>query len=112
MLKILLRTLVILLVTLLVAGGLYLLVENGNASSAAFGPEPQFDNRTTTGERQSPPDGFSGRGEHGGEGEFSLGRGLGGMFGTLLKMGVITLLVLLAQKLLTKTPRPVQTGSA
>jgi hypothetical protein len=106
------RILIILLVTALVAGGLYALVQSSGANSSATAPEPRFSNQPT-GQRQSPPEGFRERGgDHGGESEFSLGRGLAGMLGTFLKMSVVTLLVLLVQKMLTKSPRQTQSGSA
>jgi len=111
MFKIIGRILIILLVIGLVTGGLYALIQSSSANSSTAAPDPRFENQPT-GQRQAPPGGFRERGDHGGEGEFSLGRGLGGVFGTLLKIGVVTLLVLLVQKLLSKSPRSTQSGSA
>jgi hypothetical protein len=101
MFKIIGRILVILLVAALVAGGLYAFVQNGSTSNTAFTPDRQFASRNTTG-TSAPPDRFR---ERESEGEFSLGRGLGGMLVTLLKIGVIAVIVLLAQKALAKNPR-------
>jgi hypothetical protein len=101
MLKISARILIILFVTALLAGGMYALVQFSGATAAAAGPDPRLDGE----QRLPPPEGFRERdGERGGEGDFSLGRGLAGVLGTLLKIGVVTLLVLGAQKLLNKTP--------
>jgi hypothetical protein len=108
MFKIIGRILVILLVAVIVAGGLYALVQNGSASSTTLAPDRQFTSRNTNGV-SAPPDGSR---EHESEGEFSLGRGLGGVLGTLLKMGIVTLLVFLVQKMLAKSPRQTQSRSA
>jgi hypothetical protein len=92
------RIMIILLVAAIVAGGLYALVQNGSASSTAFTPDRQFANRNTTG-TSAPPEQFR---EHESEGGFSLGRGLGGILVTALQIGVITVLVLQAQRVLAK----------
>jgi hypothetical protein len=106
------QILIILLVAALVAGGLYALVQSSGVNSSAVTPDLRFENQLT-GQRQPPPEGFRERGgDHDGEGEFSLGRGLAGVLGTLLKIGVVTLLVLLVQKMLARSPRQTQSGSA
>lgn len=103
MLKILGRIVVILLVTGLLTGGLYLLVEQTGLGSSDLASETHFE-----GERPARPEGLEGehaeRGGHG-ESEFSLSRGLGEVAVTLVKFGVVTMLVLALQKLLSKAPR-------
>lgn len=102
MFKIIFRILVILLVAALVSGGLYALVQYSGASNIAERPERQFENQNS-GQAGSQPNQFR---EHGGEhNAFSLGRGLFGVLGSLLKMGVIVFIVLQVQKLLAKKPR-------
>lgn len=101
MLKTLGRILMIILVTGVLAGGIYLLVERTSLNSSAFSPEARFEGQAT-GARPAPPEGFDR--EHG-EGEFSLTRGLGEVVVTLVKFGVVTMLVLALQKLLSKTSR-------
>lgn len=90
------KILVILLVTALIAGGLYALVQGTGANAAAGGA--QF-------ERQNPS-GSAGRlegfREHDGGGEASMSRGMGGLLVTLLQIGAITFVVLQIQKALTK----------
>jgi hypothetical protein len=113
MFKIISRILVILLVAAIVSGGLYALVQSGSAGSTeTFPPDRQFEGRTFDRNPDgtiTPPDRFR---EHESESEFSIGHGLAGMLGTLLKIGVVTLLVLLVQKMLAKSPRRAQSGSA
>ncbi len=104
MLKILGRLSVIILVTVLLAAGLYALVQATSQNSSALAPETRIEGQTT-GERPAPPEGFDREGGERGEGEFSLTRGLGGIAVTLVKFGVVTMLVLALQKLLSKTPR-------
>jgi len=101
------KILVILLVTALVAAGIYALVQAGSANSAAQGR--QFDGRNTGG--LARPEGFR-DGDRGREGGATAGRGLGGLLVTLLQIGAITFIVVQVQKLLTKpsqrnTPEPV-----
>jgi hypothetical protein len=105
MLKILGRLSVIILVTVLLAAGLYALVQVTSQSSSALAPGTQIEGQTT-GTRPAPPEGFDREG--GEKGEFSLTRGLGGVAVTLVKFGVVTMLVLALQKLLSKTPRTVR----
>lgn len=102
------KIIVILLVAALVAGGVYALVQAGSANDTTVSPRDQFKSRETNG-TFVPPDGFR---EHDSEGEFSLGRGLGGLLVTLLKVGVITLIITQLQRVLSKVPRPTIPGSA
>ena len=106
MFKIIGRIIVILLVAALVAGGLYALVQNGSTNGTAFASGRQFQSRNTNGTFVSR-DQF---GERGGEGGFSLGRGLGGTLVTLLEIGAITLIVIQVQKVLAKSPRRTISG--
>lgn len=101
MFKIIGRILVILLVTALVAGGLYALVQSGSSTSTAFASARQFQSSGANG-TLVPREQF---GERGGEGRFSLGRGLAGTLVTLLEIGVIALIVIQVQKVLAKPPR-------
>jgi hypothetical protein len=97
MFKVIGRILTILLVAVIVAGGLYFLVQNGSSNSTAFAPDRQFQVRTinrTLGGTFAPPDGFR---EHDSEGNFSFGRGMFEMVGTLLKIGVVALVVIAVQ---------------
>ena len=98
MIKTIGRILVILLVTALVAGGLYALVQGSSANSASASVGRQFDNRTLT----AANPGRQGEREHGFGGGASVGRGLGGLLVTLLQIGAITFIVLQVQKLLSK----------
>lgn len=112
MFKIIGRILIILLVTAIVAGGIYLLVQNGSSNSTAFTPNNQFGGRTfdrNPSGNLAPPAGFRERGH---DGEFSIGHGIGGLFGTLLKIGVIVALVLLVQNGLASLKSRRVTGSA
>jgi hypothetical protein len=102
------RISVILLVAALVAVGVYALVQTGNTNSTSFTPDRQFESHNTNG-TSIPRDQF---GERGGEGGFSLGRGLGGALATLLKIGAIAFIVIQVQKALAKSPRPTRSGSA
>lgn len=98
MFKIIGRILTILLVAAIVAGGIYLLVQNGSSNTLASALEQQFESRSfdrNPNGNFAPPNGFRERGH---DGEFSIGHGIGGVIGTVLKMGVIVLLVLLVQK--------------
>jgi hypothetical protein len=98
------RILIILLVTALVAGGLYALVQSSGVNSSAVTPDLRFENQPT--QRQPPLEGFRERGgDQGGEGEFSLGRGLGGTLVTLLKICAVAFIVILVQKVLAKPSR-------
>ena len=101
MFKIIGRILVILLVAALVAGGLYALVQNGSTNNTAFASTRQFQSGGTNG-TFVPREQF---GERGGEGRFSLGRGLVGTLVTLLEIGVIAFIVIQVQKVLAKPPR-------
>lgn len=112
MFKMIGRILIILLVAAIVAGGIYLLVQNGSSNNTAFAPDRQFQGRTfggTSNGNFASPDGFRGR-DH--EGQFSIGRGIGGLFGTTLKISVIVLLVLLVQNGLASLKSRRATGSA
>ncbi len=106
MFKIIGRILVILLVAAIVAGGLYALIQNGITNSIAFAPGRQFQSGDTHGTSVSR-DQFS---ERDGGGRFSLGRGMGGVWLTLLEIGAITLIVIQVQKVLAKSPRQTISG--
>lgn len=105
MLKIAYRTLVILLAAGLVAGGLYLFVQNGGGSALAIGrghadfpggvAAAQMKER---GQGLTPPDGASLhsnslRGEHDQAGFNLTWRGLSGLLSPLMKIAGITLIV-------------------
>jgi hypothetical protein len=126
MLKTIGKVLAILLVAGLLAAGIYALVQNSSLASAGGFPGREFgENRVrpenlnqgaspntpgspTDGSFASRPErGFRGEHEHG---EFSLGRGLAGMFGQIIKIAVITGIILLAQKLLSRRA-PVKAAS-
>jgi hypothetical protein len=93
------KILVILLVTALVAGVLYAVVQSGNVSGAADRPRLEG---STGNNLPTRPEGFR---EHDGETEASLGRGLGGLLVSLLQIGAITFIVLQIQKALAKSIR-------
>ncbi|MCX6066590.1 MAG: hypothetical protein NT121_12675 [Chloroflexi bacterium] len=102
MFKIIFRIIVILLVAALVSGGLYALVQSSGTNNLAERPEHQFENQNA-GRTGSQPDQFR---EHGEErNAFSFGRGLIGVLGSLLKVGVIVFIVLQVQKMLSKKSR-------
>ena len=124
MLKTIGKVLVILLVAGLLAGGLYVLVQNsslasgGGFSGREFGenrvrPENLAEGASVPG---APTDGrFANRPERGFRSErehdeFSLGRGLAGMFGQVIKIAVVTGMILLAQKLFSRRA-PVKAAS-
>ena len=91
--KTLLRIIVILLLAAIVAGGWYLVANN---TSLASGMDREGDRPSMTdasGQNFQPMERDEG-GEHGA----SLSRGLAGVAGTLVKLTVITLVVLLIQK--------------
>jgi len=106
MLKILGRILMILLVTVIMAGGLYALLQNSSLTPLASGPNDQIQ---TSGGNFPPASQFH---ERDGNSRFSLGRGLGGILVTLLEIGAITMLIQLAQQTLSKSPIQTQSGSA
>lgn len=91
--KTIFKILAILVVASIVAGGIYLAVNNTSIASESEG-------------RREPPAMMSADGQSfqprerpdGGEHEASLGRGLAGVGGTLVKITVITIIVLLMQK--------------
>lgn len=105
------RLLILILVIGIVTAGLYFLVENGSSSTAGFDPrfEGGFDGRDGGGlppgvvQGNRPPRGrFEGDHEGGERGALSLGRGLVGIFGNLIQIGVITFLVVGLQRLLAR----------
>ncbi len=93
--KTILNSLIILLVASIVAGGFWLAVNN---TSIASGPEGgQHPAMTST--DGSLPERPEGRFNHeGGEHSASLGRGLAGVFTTLVKLASITAIVLVLEK--------------
>ena len=113
MLKLIGKILVILLVCGILTGGIYLLVQNSAQTNSGLfaGRESHRAASGTPGQngQNLPPEGFR---ERGGEGNFSLARGMAGVFGKMLQLAVITIIVLLIQGAVTKTPRkkPVSAG--
>lgn len=113
MLKVTARILIILLIIALLGGGIYALVQNSSLG-ASFG-RGDFGNRAFSGQalavaRTGTLSGqtFSPNRE-GGEGRFtfSLSRGLAGVLGNTLAIGLITLTVVLVRK--TRMPRLLHT---
>jgi hypothetical protein len=99
--KTIFRILVILAVAALLSGGMYLFVQNlpGSANfSAERGNRPQFVQPPANG--QAPQPNFRPDGDFGRQRNASLGRGLVQIVGTLIKLAVIVLLLLLAQRVL------------
>ncbi len=103
------QILVILLVGALVAGALYLTVENtsllSDAGAGEFGARPE---QGTDGEMPARPEG-----DHDHH-EASLSRGLAGVGASLAKIGMITLIVLGIQWAFTQLKKhlTIQTGAA
>ncbi len=120
MFKIIGRILVILLVSGLIAGGLYLVVQR-NPSVLGTGDRPtafegglrenfeQINNGSTLPQAST---GSSDRPEHFKDGDLSIGRGFLGITRSLIVFSVITLLVVGIQKLfsLFNRKRPVRAG--
>lgn len=97
--KTLLQILVILLVTAIVAGGVFALVENDTLVSsvdAGRGQPPATLNADGTSAQPM------GHGEGGGEHGASFTRGMSGLLVTLGKLGAVTVIVLLFQSLITQ----------
>lgn len=98
-----LKIFVIVVITLLLAGGTYILVENTSVVSSLLpsgGERPEFTESempegrpemVENGERPERPEG--GGGHH----EASFSQGMAGVGGSLAKIGIITLAVLLIQ---------------
>lgn len=98
--KITLRILTILTITLLVAGGIYLLIENTSiASSLSTGPESERSSRPKGGEMGS---GERSEGDHDHNQRASLAGGLAEMSGSIAKLSVITTIVLAVQFILAR----------
>jgi hypothetical protein len=93
--KTLLRIIVILLVAGIVAGGIYALGQNPSLLSSGDGERGQPPAMTDMdGQTFQPGERSNEGGEHGA----SLSRGLAGVAGTLVKLTVIIIVVLLLQK--------------
>lgn len=92
--KTIFKILAILVVASIVAGGFYLAVNNTSIASESNerGEPPAM--MSANGQTFQPMERPDGGGEH----EASLGRGLAGVGGTLVKITVITIIVLLVQK--------------
>ena len=107
MFRIIGRIILILAVAAIIAGGIYALVQNSSSgTSSDVRPEPQFANQGTT--NGSQPQEFR-EGDRF-EGGASIGRGLAGVIGSILKISLITLIVLVVRKWLgrgNKLPQPV-----
>ena len=101
MFKTIARIIVILLIATIVAGGLYALVQHGSTNCTAVAPSRQFQSSGTNG-TFVPREQF---GDRGGEGRFSLGRGLVGTLVTFLEISVIAFFVIQVQKILAKSPQ-------
>jgi hypothetical protein len=102
MLKTIGKIIVILLVTAILAGGMYFLVQNSATLSRPEGERPALDSTTARPERFREHDG--------GHNEASLGRGLVGVAGTLLKFSAITAVVLFIKNMLFNRSLAQQTG--
>jgi hypothetical protein len=91
MTQILGRILLILAIAAIIAGGIYMFVQNSGSSTSNFRSESQFANPgATTGSQLQQfreHDRF--------EGGASIGRGFAGVIGNLLEISVITLLVII-----------------
>jgi hypothetical protein len=101
--KTILRILTILLIGVLVAGGVYLIVQNTSIGSDA-GSAPSFDQMpaTATGNLSQPPAHSQGNFGHD---EASLTRGLSEVLVSLAKLSGITIIVLLIQSVLARLLR-------
>ena len=97
--KTILQILVILLVTAIVAGGVYALVENTTLVSSDGAGHGQ---QTTTLDADGTFAQAMGHGEGGGEHGASFTRGMSGLLVTLGKLGAVTVIVLLFQSLITQ----------
>ena len=95
--KTILNIIIILLVAAAVAGGFYLAVNNTTVIDSAQQGEHRPAMTSTDGTR---PEGMPerGRGEH----SASIGQGLAGIGGSLVKLTVIVSIVLLIQKLISR----------
>ncbi len=105
------RLFILILVIGIVTAGLYFQVENGSSSTTGFDPrfEGGFEGREGGGlppgvvQGNRPPRGrFEGEHEGRERGTFSFGRGLVGIIGNLIQIGVITFLVVGLQRLLAR----------
>jgi hypothetical protein len=99
--KTILHILVILLVTAIVAGGVYALVENTtlvSSDDAGHGQPPATLNADGTSTQPMRHGEGGGDGEHGA----SFARGMSGLLVTLGKLGAVTVIVLLFQSLITQ----------
>lgn len=95
------RIVMILLVAAIIAGGLYALVQNSGMNNSGFNPDRQIGTQNTVGGTQ--PQQFR---ENDRNRSASLGRGLGGVLGHMIEIGVITGIVLLVQKTLAQRKHP------
>ena len=112
MLKLIGKILVILLVVALFTAGIYALVQNTSVGAAGGFGERGFEGGRLRPPNQNgapavagqqfqgsrPPEGFGER-DGGGEGGFSFFRGMAGVLGHSLEIGLITLLVLFIRRL-------------
>lgn len=101
--KTILQILVILLVAVAVSGGVYALVENTSlvsSNEAERGAPPQMTNADGTSFQPME------RSEGGDEHSASLSRGLGEVLGTLGKLSIVTVFILLIQKAVDLLHRP------
>lgn len=95
------RITMILLVTAIVAGGIYVLVQNSGLNNSGSNPERQIGTQNTDGGTR--PEQFRENDRNRGA---SLGRGLGGVLGHIIEIGAITGIVLLVQKTLSQRKHP------
>lgn len=95
------RITMILLVAAIVAGGIYAIVQKSGINNSGSSPDNQIGAQNSAGGSQ--PEQFR---EHDGNREASLGRGLGGMLGHMIEIGIITGIVLLIQKALAQRKHP------
>ncbi len=122
MVKTILHTVIILLVTGLVAGGIYLFVQNGGMSligggtgqlegfEGGPGNRPSFSQGSAPSGTQGFPQGGGSRGDRGGEDSFSLA-GVSGVLMQLAKVAIITAIVVGVQWVIRMFRRVRKTAS-
>jgi len=97
------KIIIILVVAAFVAGGLYLVVQNGSTNSATAFNNQQFQTSGSTSQPQFRPEGGDFDGGH--AGNFNLAQGLAGMIGSLMKIVILVTLVLFVQNLIANMKR-------
>jgi hypothetical protein len=101
-LKISSQIILILLVAGIICGALYVIVQSGLLPTRGGRPEGGAGPAQFQGSARPPRSEFGGERDGGEHGGISLGRGFVGMFGSLIKIAVITVLVLLVQNFFSR----------